>query len=189
VLEEAEQVPAFEAQEAVMAARFKVHELLSREELDNLEAFCREPGRTVDEAHNWVMGLGYTLSRNAVWNWKKEFDATDKFRASNDVARSLVEAAKSGGTVAISDAATLQLSQMIFEQMLAMQSGEEVATKDLWAMSMALKNTISGARHVEKLRSEVASALAEASKEAKAGGSAEAVVNKVRQILGIKDAA
>ena len=172
-----------------MAAKLQVHVLLTREELDQLEAFCREPGRTVDEVHHRILALGYTLSRNAVWNWKKEFDATDKFRASNDVARSLVEAAKSGGTVAISDAATLQLSQMLFEQMLEVSSGGEVSTKELFAMSMALKNVVTGARHVEKLRSEVAGALAEAEKDAKAGGSAEAVVSKVRAILGIKEAA
>jgi hypothetical protein len=172
-----------------MGMRLKVHELLSRAELDALEAFCREPGRTVDEVHTWLLAAGFTLSRNAVWNWKKEFDATDKFKASNEVARSLVEAAKSGGTVAISDAATLQLSTMIFEQMLAAQTNGEVKTKDLFGLSMALKNTITGKRHVEKLRGEMAEALAAAEKDAKTGASGEEVISKVRAILGIKDAA
>jgi hypothetical protein len=168
-----------------MAAKFRVHELLDRIELDKLEAYCREPGRTVDQVHNWIMALGYTdISRNAVWHWKKAFEATDKFAASNDVARAMVEAAKSGGTVAISDAATLQLSQMIFEQMLAAASNETVTTKELFGLSMALKNTVTGKRHVEKLKGEVAAALAEAEKTG--GGSAESVVTKVREILGIK---
>jgi hypothetical protein len=168
-----------------MAAKFRVHELLSRQELDKLEAYCREPGRTVDQVRDWILALGYTeISRGAVWNWKKEFESIDRFRASNEVARSMVEAAKSGGTVAISDAATLQLSQMIFEQMLTAQSEGQVKTKDLFGLSMALKNVVTGKRHLEKLRAEVAAALAEAEKSS--GGSAESVVSKVREILGIK---
>ena len=172
-----------------MAARFAVHELLSRAELDALETFAREPGRTVDECHEWMQAHGFTLSRTAVWNWQKKFNATDKFAASNDVAKSLVEAAKNGGTVAISDAATLQLSQMIFEQMLTAASNEEVSTKELFGLSMALKNVVTGKRHLEKLKAEVADALAEAEREAKAGSSGEAVISKVREILGIGEAA
>jgi hypothetical protein len=167
----------------------KVHELLSREELDELEKFAREPARSVDQCWDWMQAHGFTIGRSSVHRWLRTFLATDRFAASNDVARSLVDAAKAGGTVAISDAATLQLSQMLFEQLLRLQSDEQVDTKELWACSMALKNVVQGKRHVEKLKTEVAEALALAEKDAKAGGSAEAVVSKVREILGIKAAA
>jgi len=164
---------------------FKVHELLSRVELDQLEAFAREPGRTVDECHEWLQAHGFTLSRSAVGSWKREFLLTDSFRASGAAARSLVEAAKEGGAVAISDGGLLQLSQMIFEQMVRMQESGEVDTKSLWALSMSLKNVISGKRHVEKLKGEIADAIAQAQKEAGDGASGETVANKVREILGI----
>lgn len=172
-----------------MSRHHKVRELLGRDELDELETFAREPARTVDECHDWLLAKGYTISRGAVGNWKREFDATDKFRASNEVARALVDTAKTGGTVALADAANLKLGQLIFEAMLKAQNDEDVSTKDLWALSMAVKNVVQGQRHVEQLRKDVAAAIAEAEKDAKAGGSAEGVVSKVRQILGIKDAA
>lgn len=169
-----------------MPSHFKVHELLSRDELDQLEAFAREPGRTVDECWMWMtVDHEFNVSRGAVGNWLREFLVTDKFRASNETARALVDAAKSGGTVAISDAGMLQLSQMLFEQMLRMQSDGQVETKELWAVSMALKNVVQGKRHVEKLREEMAVAIAEAEKEAKGGASGEAVVEKVRMLLGM----
>lgn len=167
----------------------KVEVLLSRAKLDELEEFARKPGLTIDQVHEYLLGHGFTVGRTAVANWKKKFDATDKFAASNDVARSLVDAAKAGGTVAISDAATLQLSQMLFEQLLTLQAGGQVSTKELWGASMALKNVVTGKRHVEKLKTEIAEALADAEKTAKAGGSGEAVISKVREILGIKEAA
>jgi hypothetical protein len=81
-----------------VSQHFKVHELLSREELDKLEAFAREPGRTVDECHEWLQAHGFTLSRSAVGAVEAAFDASDKFRASNETARALVDAAKSEGT-------------------------------------------------------------------------------------------
>src|SRR5438046_2415286 len=103
-----------------------VHEALSREELDQLENFVREkPARTIDDCVEMLQMLGYTsLSRSAVGRWKKKFDSTDRFRASNDVARAMMDAAKGEGTAAISDAAGLQIGQMLFEQLLRMQGGE-----------------------------------------------------------------
>jgi hypothetical protein len=168
-----------------MPQHFKVHELLSREELDELETFAREPGRTVLECFEWLAARGFVLSHGAVGNWKKDFHLTDQFASSNASARALMDAAKSGGAVAIGDAAALQLSQMLFEQMTVAASSGKVTAKDLWAMSMALKNTITSKRHLEKLRGEVADALAEAEKSAKSGASPQAVVERVRELLGI----
>jgi hypothetical protein len=170
-----------------MPLHFKVHELLKDKpaELAALEEFARDPARTVDDCWDWMQAKGYVLARSSVGTWKKQFTATDRFAASNEVARSMVDAAKAGGAVAIGDAATLQIQQMIFEQSLKMQSQGDVSTKELWALAMASKSTIEGKRHVEKLKSEIAAALAEAEKSVKAGGSTENVVNKVREILGI----
>jgi hypothetical protein len=169
-----------------MPNHFKIHQTLASEDLLGLEEFARaSAARTVDECWEWVQAHGYTIGRSSVARWKREFDLTDRFAASNETARALMDAAKAGGAVAISDAAMLQLSQMLFEQMVRLQAGEEMETKELWAISMALKNVVQGKRHVEKLKGEVAEALAAAEKEAKGGASGEAVVSKVRQILGV----
>ena len=173
-----------------MAHHFKVRELLEKAELAELEQFTREkPARTVDECHEWLQARGCTLSRAAVHRWKRHFDTEDKFRASSEVARTLMEAAKGKDAVSISDAATLQLSQLLFEQFLRLQQVGEVETKELFGASMALKNLISGQRHMQKLHDEVKErqqkAVAEAEKVAKAGGGNEAVIGKVREILGI----
>lgn len=169
-----------------MPGHFQVHKILDKGELEKFEAFTREkPARTIDECHEWLLALGHVISRSAVGAWKREFDLTDRFRASNDAARALVDAAKGGGVVSISDAAALQLQQMIFEQMIRLQGEEQVSTRDLQTLSAAMGNVVKSKRHLEKLKSEVSEALEVAEKEAKAGGSAEAVVSKVREILGI----
>jgi hypothetical protein len=168
-----------------MPQHFKVHELLNREELDALEAFAREPGRTVDECTDYLLAHGFTIVRSSVHRWMRQFLLSDRFTASNETARALMDAAKQGGTVAISDAAVLQLSQMLFEQLVKLQSDKKVNTKELWAVSMALKNVVTGKRHVEKLKSEIQTALDEASKAAGSGKDANAVVAKMREVLGI----
>lgn len=173
-----------------MSRHHRVHELLDRGELDELESFAREPGRTVDEVHEWLQARGYTISRSGAHRWLREFLETDRFRASNEVARTILDAAKND-TAAISDAAMLKLGQMLFEQLLRMQEGadEAIQTKELWAASMALKNVVMGKRHIEKLQQEVGErqkkAIEEAQKVASTGGKTEAVISKVREILGV----
>jgi hypothetical protein len=139
-----------------MSHHFRVHEQLSRVELDALESFCREPGRTVDEVVERLAAGGHALSRGAVWRWKREFDLTDRFHASSETARALMDAAKSGGAVAISDAATLRLSQILFEQLVSMDADPEaeIDTKQLWQISMALRNSIGSVGAVRKMLAE-----------------------------------
>jgi hypothetical protein len=168
-----------------MPQHFKVHELLSRQELDELEAFAREPGRTIDETHVWLQAKGYTLGRTAVGNWLRKFRMEDRFRVGADLAKSLVETAKQEGTVAISDAATLQLSTMLMEKLLQLQAQETAPTKELWGISMALKNVIAGKRHVEKLKGEIADAISAAEQKASKGATAGDVVATIKKALGI----
>ena len=170
-----------------MPRHFAVHQLLkdSPAELESLQEFARDPARTVDDCHEWLQAKGYTLSRSAVGTWKKEFNASDAYRASNEVAVGMMAAVAEGGAVSLTDAATLQVGQMVFEQMLRVQQSGQMETKELLNLSAALKNTITAKRHVEMLKEQIKGALVEAEKEAKAGGSAEAVVSKVREILGI----
>ena len=58
---------------ATMSNHFKVHELLNASEMEELETFAREPGRTTDECHQWLLERSFTLSRGAVGNWLREF--------------------------------------------------------------------------------------------------------------------
>lgn len=172
-----------------MPRHFKVHELLDRAELDQLEEFAREPGRTVDKCHEWLLAKGYTIGRTAVMAWKRDFLQRDVFKAASEVSRATLEAAREGGTATIADAAGLQIGQMIFEAMLRGQESDNFDPKDLLLLSAGLKNVITGSRHLEKLKAETRQqqerAVAEAQKVANAGGSNDAVVSKVREILGI----
>ena len=68
-----------------MPRHFRVHDLLKDcgPDLEALREFARDPARTVDDCHDWLGAKGYVLSRSAVGTWKKEFNATDQFTASN----------------------------------------------------------------------------------------------------------
>lgn len=176
-----------------MSRHFKVHDLLNARELEDLNVLARDRSKTIDDLHEWLLAKGYTLSRGAVGNWKQSFDEEllqERFRRSGDFARSVVEVAKQGA-VAVSDAALLQLTQVLFEQTAKLDGDGKLDPGELLQLSMALKTAVGTKQGIEKLRVEMrqreAEALAEAQKTAKAGGSGEAVVNKMREILGIKD--
>ena len=70
-----------------------------------------------------------------------------------------------------------------------MQSEGKATSKQIQEMSASLKNLITSKRHLEKLEEEIADkqkkAVEEAAKEAAGGASGEAVVAKVREILGV----
>jgi hypothetical protein len=137
-----------------MAQHHKVESDLTAEHLEQLKSYVREKNytRTTDDCHTWTLGHGYTIGRTAVGNWLAKFRIEDSQRASGELARTLIDAAKQEGTVAISDAATLQLSQMVFTQLLQMQARGDVDTKELFGVSMALKNVIGAKKQVDELR-------------------------------------
>src|SRR4051812_36729135 len=126
----------------MMAQPFKVHELLKDhgEDLAELEKFARDPGRTIDECHEWLLARGYTLSRSAVGTWKQSFDEQclrERMNASGGLAKAFMEAAKSGDGMQIPDAAVLQLSQMVFEEAARLASTGDVSTEQLADLALA----------------------------------------------------
>lgn len=172
-----------------MPRQFKVHEVITREDLSQLEDFAREPGRKVDQIYDWLQAHGYQVGRTAAYNWLRNFRENDRFTASGEVAKAIMEASKGKDAVAISDAAVMKLAQVVFEGSLTLQADEMLDTRDVQRMTAALKNVITSKRHLEKLQEEMESkqklAAAEAEKLAKSGGTATDVVAKVREILGI----
>jgi len=169
-----------------MPRHHKVHDLLDRPQLDELEAFTREPGRTVDMVHDWLLAHGFTLSRGAVYNWKVSFDLEDKVRRASEVSREYLSVAKGAGAAEIASATLLKFQQILFEHMLG---ADDADAGELLKLSVSIKTAVEAGRHIEKLRDEFETrqkaALEAAEKTAKAGGSSEAVVAKVREILGI----
>lgn len=172
-----------------MSLPFKILELLSAAELAELETYAREPGRTVDECHEWMRARGFTLARSSVGNWLSDFKnrvVAEKFSASSELARAIRDQANTeGGAVAISEGAILQLSQQIFEA-LARSDSEP---GDLLKLAIALKTTLAGKEQADSIRAEEkrkqAEALAQATKAAGMGASATDVVNVIKRVMGI----
>ncbi len=171
-----------------MSHPHKVHELLSLAELDDFETFCREPGRTIDEAHDWLLERGFTLSRGAVYNWKAKFDErvmADRFSRSGELARAMKSAMKDGSFEDVADAAAMQLTQVVFEQSSRLEAEGEVDSLDVVRMTKSLNNLAALRDALRQLKERQTAAIEAAEKTAKAGGSSAAVVAKVREILGI----
>jgi hypothetical protein len=175
-----------------MSAKFKVLELLNTSEVEELEKFCRERSRTVDEVHEWLQAEGFTLSRNACWNWKKEFDGLvmkERFSRSGELARAIKDAVGKGSFEDVAEAAVMNLTQAVFEQSAMLQAEGKIDPDELQSMSKTINNLVGGKRELAQYKLDVKEAIAAGEKIAKEGGSAESVVDKVRQILGIKEAA
>ena len=108
-----------------MSSHFKIHELLSASELEELEVFTRAPGRTVDQCHQWLLTNGFTLSRSAVGNWKQEFDATEKaIRARVISSGIMARLTDSEGPSQVAAATLVNLEQALWERSLNAEQEE-----------------------------------------------------------------
>jgi uncharacterized metal-binding protein len=163
---------------------------LEREQVEQLEAYARTPGVTIDDCVAWLASnVGKTVKRNAVWRWKRRFDMEDRTSAAADLADAMFTAAKESGGVAVPDAAIMQIATMVFEHSASLDA-EKASTKDLANLALAMQRLTLGKQRVEDVRAEMQKrqreAVDEAAKVAASGGNASSVVDKVREILGVK---
>lgn len=142
-----------------MGQPFKVHELLKDhgEDLAELETFARDPGRTIDECHTWLLAKGYTLSRSAVGTWKQSFDALlmqERFSRSSELARAIKGAVSGGDFEAVADAAAMQLTQVVFEQSAKLEQDGELDPLDVQRMTRSLANLVGSKQKLISMLSE-----------------------------------
>lgn len=179
-----------------MPNHHKVHDLLSAAELAELEAYAREPGRTVDECLAWMTGpeRSFNISRGAVANWlrmfldqERELAIAERTSSAGGLARAFMSAAKDAGGLAIHEAAITQMGQMIFEAGASLSLGGEVTPEDLKDMALALARTMKAKATVEDVRDTLAGRFdAEMSKvTAKREITAEDIAATRKAIFGV----
>jgi hypothetical protein len=61
-----------------MGHPFKIHTILNRAELIELEEFAAKPGRSVIECREWAMARGHKISRSAIGRWLQNFRPTPR---------------------------------------------------------------------------------------------------------------
>jgi hypothetical protein len=183
---------ALNPEPSAMPLPFKILADLPREDVEALESFSREKRRTVDECHEWLLARGYTISRSAVGNWKMAFEkqlVAERSGRSIELAKALKESLSAGEFSDVADAAVMQLTQVVFEQAVMLEAGGAIDAEQVELMTRSMKNLAGTKGQLTKLleeqRRRQKEAVEEASKVAQSGGSGDAVVEKVRQILGI----
>lgn len=140
-----------------MAAKKKILELLSRVELDALEQYAREPGLTVNDIRGWMQDHGHSISRDAAWNWKKEFDGLvmqERFARSGELARAIKGAVDQQSFGDVADAAVMQLTQVVFEQASQLEANGEIDPLDVQRMTRSLRNLVGSKSDLVKLLAE-----------------------------------
>lgn len=181
-----------------MSLPFKVEELLPADDLGELRKFCAEKRRTIDQVHEWLLARGYTLSRSAVGTWvakERSEAAAEAMRQSSSVARALMEAAKSEGSVGVQDAAILQLGHAVIEKLTDLQATGEISPEDIGTLSLSLQRLTYSKRQVENIREQVreqmkaeqAAALAEVEKSVPKDATPADAIREARRLLGIGD--
>lgn len=179
-----------------MANHYKIHELLNASELEALESFAREPGRTIDEIAEWLEARGFVVARSSVGRWKQGFDhrvMQERFSRSSELAQAINGAISKDGIEAVAKGASKQLMQVIFEQAATLEAGGKIDPLDVQRWSRSLKTLLESERAVLKLQDELAevkkkqAAAIEAAEKAAAGGATgEVLVAKMREVLNIK---
>jgi hypothetical protein len=129
-----------------MPIPFKVHELLKEhgDDLAELEAFARPQGRTAQECHEWLEARGYALSYSAVSGWKAKFTADclrERFGRSSELAAAL-RGAVGQDFSAVADAAKMQLTNVVLEQVAQLEQDGKIDPLDIQRMTRSLANLV-----------------------------------------------
>lgn len=123
---------------------------LQRSDLEKLEAFAREPGRTIDKVHDYLLAQGFTASRSAVGNWLKKFRETDRMLEAAELADAIHTASADAGAVDVAGAVNLQLAQRL--QAALVKGGDKLAIGDLLKGAMAVNALTNAQGKLEELK-------------------------------------
>lgn len=175
-----------------MANHFKITDSLGAEDREAFEAVARDPRTTHAMLLEWLGEHGYQIGKSSVGRWKKSFDATlASVRESAELAAAYRGAM--GDSVEDVQAATLMRHSQRMLQMV-MDDGD-LEAGDAVKISQAIRQNIGSAKEnlelkakVRELESQQKAAMAAAEKAVKAGGSAAAVENAVREAMGLRAA-
>jgi hypothetical protein len=128
-----------------MPSHLKVDDSLDASELEELRAWCGEKKRTVDDVHRWLQERRFTMSRSAAWKWLQSFEEEQlrqRFSRSGELAAAVTAAVKNGSFDAVADAATMQLTQVVFEQATQLQADGQIDPLDIARMATALRSLV-----------------------------------------------
>jgi hypothetical protein len=142
-----------------MSKPFKVDEVLKDQpdERAEFEAFARDPGRTIDELHEWLLSRGYTLARSSVHTWKTWFDSqvlAERFSRNSELASAIKGAVEAGKFESVADAAVMQLTNVVFEQAAKLEAEGEIDPLDVQRMTRSLSNLIGGKQRLVAMLAE-----------------------------------
>lgn len=167
-----------------MARHYRIRELLTPDDLAALEAWVREANltRTTDQCLEWVQSRGYVISRGAVWNWLDSFRLGEKTRRAAEISSAYLEAAARTDATAVASAALRKFQERILEFVIG---ADEADAADLAKLAQAMKAGMSTLELIETHRRQQAAAIAEAEKQAGAGGAAVDVIQTIKQALGL----
>lgn len=176
-----------------MSQKFKADELLSKmteEDRAAYDTLLHDPATTIDDRLEFFLSRGVHISRGAVWKHGRSFqEKLDGIRRSSEIARAFMAVAKEGGAAGLSEASLSRFQQLLMEKLMAMEDEGETDSGELMKLSIALQTAIKASGQIQEIKAEYEKrqkdALAAAEQAAKRGEGSEAVVSKVREILGI----
>lgn len=176
---------------------------LDAEQLDALEEFARQPGRTIQQCRDYLVAeLGFVfaedfpthpkrISKSAMGRWKQDLDErliAERSAASGRLAKAIEKSLRDTGGAAVHEATTMLLGQLISDAAQAADP-KEISTKDIANLSLAaqrvtlaqLRNEDVKARYEDRQRR----AAAEVKTMAKNGASGSQIADKLGELLGL----
>jgi hypothetical protein len=143
-----------------MGQRFRVEREMTPEDRKSFDDFLRDRRPTVDEAWEFVVGLGYTgVSRSAVYGYMvSNEDQLNDLRSAAEGAKAWADVAKESGAVAFNEAALANLSQRFMQMIFDMGKAGEVDPKAMIDTALGLQRlsrsnaTLTSIRETERKR-------------------------------------
>ncbi len=123
---------------------------LNADELNQLEAFAREPKHGIRSCKEWIEAKGIVVSKSAVGRWFKRFREEDRQSEAAELADAIHSAASGAGAVDVAGAVNLQLAQRL--QAALVNGGDKLAIGDLLKGAMAVNALTNAQGKLEEMK-------------------------------------
>ncbi len=173
-----------------MAGAFKINRILSREHRAEYEALARDGRETGERLMGWLHERGYAISKKAVLRHRRNFqEMLEGVRRSAELAAAFALVGKEYGLDSLSQASLGRLEQLLMEKLFAMEAESDLETNELAKLASAMNGAASARQRraslEEKYEERERRAIEAAQQAVRDGAGSEAVVSKIREILGM----
>jgi hypothetical protein len=164
----------------------KLDKLVSGKDKTVLDRLVADPGKTIDDIHQFLLGKGYDVSRVAVANYRRRwFEELTEVRRCARFAGALTEVAEAVSPETHARGSLVGVDQIVLQEIHKLRKKELITPKDLSDWSDSLDRALDIRKRLDAITRRNAKAATKGQQGWAPLSNGVEIANTVRRILGV----